>query len=69
VNLVSFIAITELILTFCFSTTEMLPPLWFHKFPRLRHYFGDNYYIFVEKLVILLELDADVHAPFEQVFR
>jgi hypothetical protein len=45
--------------------SETLPPKWFSQFQKLRNFFGENFYTSLEKLVIDLEMDKDIHPPFQ----
>ena len=44
----------------------MLPPLWFKQFQRLRNYFGKDMYLELERLIIALEMDSDLHPPYNE---
>ncbi|CBY12589.1 unnamed protein product [Oikopleura dioica] len=43
---------------------EMLPPLWFKRFQLLRNYFGKDMYLMLERLIIAMEMDSDLHPPY-----
>ncbi|CBY14297.1 unnamed protein product [Oikopleura dioica] len=45
-------------------SVEMLPPLWFQQFQKLRNYFGKEFYLGLERLLIAMEMDEDLHPPF-----